>query len=1076
MDTFNNDIFLAKKLEKVEEKILFNVHKHYRKNRDKNLTHAELEKALSEIYLPVVNCPILEDQLVWFNAWNRKLEDKANLFFIKEEEEYPKKIISVYQFVYHDYRKYVSSLSNLASDYQTLQDGSYIAPADYSYLISLVDDSKCDIVMSSAYAQDYFVYLNFKEVVPLLDTLFDPRVDQNIIKSSGEDEVYKTIIDILRKSYHTLVYKLGNKDISQVIKSITTMLSEAWDIDISGKIKSGEIFKESDRVDGKKKPLTWREHELNIIRLINYYYWIKLAYPDNTWKVIFYLPGIISKGFDSVPLGVNIGLKEMMPLEVLLFLNRTVLQFFTRESVNFFENKVRHEIIKHGTHSAVSAIMGRNISHNLGSHVISKIISQYPQVGTTESKGISQFLDKSKDFFRYLQVRMDFVAAMTGTKAVWTLPMRFCSDVLMPFQKVVSGGYKVSNNDDTFMIQFLARSEGLGDTQKIKIYCDIDCNNNFCKNCSSDTESASEESLKDIFVAIPEGNVGIHAFYTILENYIRNSAKHSYKKKQGDLEIHISLKKDNDAKYYEVQIYDNCEIEKVDNLIQQINDKISKSIINPDGSVCDANWGISEMKLCAGYLDQKESVDVDKILISNARKTKNGLFWAEKKGEKYLSYKFKLQRPKDLIVIGHNPSNIAVDEGIYVEEEIDSKKVYTHKIMLVDNADQNVLDVIAERLPYLPARILINVKSDKNGLKSLIENKKLNDSVFVIEQFEIKDKLKAEDANSLRAIWLREFIISRTGKNSVCCYFFPEKEPLDNWQGSVLIEKLHQIAGNISAIPDIPISVKVIYKESDMVKKTTAGEDFNESSILDEKRNAAIVFDRHGDLVKTEDRCKLIHSEVLTGRLPLLSLLNTLPFDLSLYFIFPLVEAALLKILLIDERVADDLVYNGELRELNLGKSSDYKWRILKHMGIDVPYEVKVKEESGFYSDAWEPIISDSNDVVSEIFDSNNRNELTVTLDNFTEIKRYDYCLIHMGILDKWVENNIFDDISATVEFLENSFKNVVVHSGRGRPRNLPDRIKYLEFSTLQYYVIQNPSKFHLTQILFSLRGEEAGG
>ena len=74
------------------------------------------------------------------------------------------------------------------------------------------------------------------------------------------------------------------------------------------------------------------------LQLINYYFWVKLAYPEE-WAVLLYLPGIIAKGFEGVPLGVNIGLKHMVPFEYLLFLKRAILLFFTRQSVDFFEEK-----------------------------------------------------------------------------------------------------------------------------------------------------------------------------------------------------------------------------------------------------------------------------------------------------------------------------------------------------------------------------------------------------------------------------------------------------------------------------------------------------------------------------------------------------------------------------------------------------------------------------------------------------------------------------------------------------------------------------------------------------------------
>ncbi len=73
-------------------------------------------------------------------------------------------------------------------------------------------------------------------------------------------------------------------------------------------------------------------------KLINYYCWVRLAYGGTSyWRVMLYLPGVMAKHYDSIPYGINIGLKTMPSLATLMFLKRAILAFFTRLSVDYYE-------------------------------------------------------------------------------------------------------------------------------------------------------------------------------------------------------------------------------------------------------------------------------------------------------------------------------------------------------------------------------------------------------------------------------------------------------------------------------------------------------------------------------------------------------------------------------------------------------------------------------------------------------------------------------------------------------------------------------------------------------------------
>jgi hypothetical protein len=50
----------------------------------------------------------------------------------------------------------------------------------------------------------------------------------------------------------------------------------------------------------------------------------------------------------------------------------------------------------------------------------------------------------------------------------------------------------------------------------------------------------------------------------------------------------------------------------------------------------------------------------------------------------------------------------------------------------------------------------------------------------------------------------------------------------------------------------------------------------------------------------------------------------------------------------------------------------------------------------------------------------------------------------------------------------------VIVHSGRGKTEgDIPERTPFLEYSTVEKYVLNEPSKFYLVQIARNVKGEK---
>jgi hypothetical protein len=220
---------------------------------------------------------------------------------------------------------------------------------------------------------------------------------------------------------------------------------------------------------------------------------------------------------------------------------------------------------------------------------------------------------------------MDFVAtAATMEFPKWGISVKFFKDLIVGFISQYG------------LIECLCKSEGhrYEDIQ-FKVYI-------------NDNEDLLEKNIntvnkKDVDVWIPGGFTGMHAFYLILENIMRNTAK--YSKKDTQLIVSIKLIEKDDS--YIVQVWDNLstEIQKV----EEFNKTFKESLIKPTGEKREYAWGFAEMRICATFLisgTEKEAAGK----LSESEKCPIKAIEVNEGGQKRIGYEFKLKKPKLLEV------------------------------------------------------------------------------------------------------------------------------------------------------------------------------------------------------------------------------------------------------------------------------------------------------------------------------------------------------------------------------------------------------------------------------------------
>jgi len=167
-------------------------------------------------------------------------------------------------------------------------------------------------------------------------------------------------------------------------------------------------------------------------------------------------------------------------------------------------------------------------------------------------------------------------------------------------------------------------------------YCPYAKNRYF--NCTKkilDYEPISEDmntnKLEEVTCYLPGGIIALHAFYTIVENIIRN-IKWSKNINGPIIDLHIHFKEQ--TPFYEFNIGIDCECD-TKNITEDLINPLNSSILDSNTSIA-IKGGISQSKICAVIIRGFELIRVDQpvnsikpslIKIDEKKLKKNKIFW-----------------------------------------------------------------------------------------------------------------------------------------------------------------------------------------------------------------------------------------------------------------------------------------------------------------------------------------------------------------------------------------------------------------------------------------------------------------
>ena len=893
------------------------------------------------------------------------------------------------------------------------------------------------------------------------------------------------------------------------------------------------------------------------------------SYPRllRTFSIIFYYNQVT----DFCYLHPLENLSEFPPINILLLWDRNeikpnpdiqtalnqLIKNISLVSIILKRREVQSEHIRKSIQSGIAAIMSRNGSHNIGSHVLSVL-----------SRDSIDALD-DRFLFKYIQHRMDYIAQITTEMPSWSSSFNFITQTLKDFylQRQLLNNIAKSEGLTAYecctLVKepdkngFFAREPSqLSPRDKliIKIRDANDEQNTYLVDPQSPAPEFQIEEAKDINIAIPGGIIGNHALYTILENFIRNSTKHNWSRlkqmhgKTGDREAYpenlivtIEFDAEKMGNLVKIRLFDNCsdvfssgtftDFEKEANLLlpesleldnglketdrqlplhQEINCFLSRSFVDEiTGELKKENWGLAEMKISAGYLNNRTFSNIGRAGEHIVGDQEEWILRAVAVKDEHhkthdtvyrLGYEFCIPKPREVLIVGDfieiddeietaaNSKNIYFEKGetsfkqydfVVYKGKCKNPHEFPYRLFIIgDEVGEEKTSFVSAKPFYLDRQIADELSSllrkqdfetfkltlmrlwigekycdhfiDKDGKSkkcimaispygNTIRSSEFKENLIFLKYFNqykkylSKEKLKSnfmreqhritpdQDPLEYFADYIkndRDYIgeynklfsssIDGHGEKCKCEKIDLGCEKIDlGWE--VFCSLMYKFEGNVETLPKF-YALNNLLKGEDKPKGYEVHLAKGQVQIFPQKVNdvpANVLYKRH---LKPSIERDTLYEEALSGAQSYLSSIEYIyeqpstesnSYEIEL-FLLKMIESALCKILIIDERAYDYY--------LNQSK---------KHI-----FDAARIEIIGHYNPS----------------------------DNIKGyLNYYDYIVIHQGILDKNPGRQ-----SEVIQTLEKHTSQLVVTSGRGKPEGKAhSKVKFLPYSNLESFIIK---------------------
>lgn len=800
---------------------------------------------------------------------------------------------------------------------------------------------------------------------------------------------------------------------------------------------------------------------------------------------------------------------------------------------------INQNLRKQSLKSALAAVMARNQSHNIGSHVLSRFSdrnaiytslkkfedAQFINTFLKESnlsedscngnelKELREQFKKNINFFKeefkvenkvdaianhiaifnnYSKERQELLAEITSTVPQLQTNKKLKAEVLKNF---------------TDNIILLDRISGIDDF-KFTFQLDI---------------QIPDHEEDDITVGIANDVLGQQALYIILENLIRNTAKHATKlakdKKLPKLVIFTIRVRESqlDSKYYQITIFDNveakttleeisvddedyfnnhykyytdcgikciencdsdnrktkeCKINPLTKLIIDQNALINKPILDEQNELRTQGLGLIEMQACAAYLRKLplEKIAAEEFKLKFKKEERDDIKEQIKSGEK-----------EHRIFRAVNPyTNKAL-------KELDSCKINCEdKRQQIKDSTESRENVLGYRF-YLPKpqELLIIDNSENNEWSKGINNEKRKsaqrEGVFILDTSNQDLNYKYDNDT----IYPHEnmLLIGSLPKDAKLHYL--PKRNLIIERDSKFIKLLDEGGKGFNTLKENVLNAIVRKKFIDkklkpnntkfkrlisLLKKDCKKIDTEINTLniasSDHGENYDKVYDGYKQITthKEKEFVKKVFDDNVTD--------NTY---VSNYEILKFLDSTLNNVLVLDERILEKAEEKYALKDNTKRPSISYR-EVWQNVGCFIPWKDEVDLSSSNYSSKTENI----KNWITTLKDG--KLKIVKNKDGETEIiekrtyKDIDTLIIHLGVIEKCLtadgkdKNSVNDKLNFINEILgkdlDISKVNVILTSGRApKEENLIEGCSFVTISVLTDYLIKNRFKYSLNEL-----------
>lgn len=827
-------------------------------------------------------------------------------------------------------------------------------------------------------------------------------------------------------------------------------------------------------------------------------------------------------------------------------------------SICVAHNIMQENMEKEAVKSAKAAIMSRNMSHNLGSHVMFYIKQKLESVNSILSEGTlldlvkATSVDELKNivdtktlgdgkeiyflvglgrFINYLQERQDYIATIATDHIPYKSTVNFKDaiyDELKPELKCQR--HKDDRSIDgkhtaNLLLDYIAYSEGYHPSNKIELWFE-----DF--NGTGKPHDVPPE-LRNFNVDLPGGTLGRQAFFSIMENIIRNTAKHEgsgmsgrnmkfvFKQltkidqlkawtndknypKQDSETIKIYDAEKNRSNYYYLGITVDLGVEANPDAITKIRNGLNEKYLNENGSMNDNGKGIKEIRISAAWMRGfwiDNAIPVDEPPAVAIRETE----------DRRLQYVICLPKPKRVAFVTGKDTELD-DNGCrhiastWIKQNDDEriKKIADFDLIVcpeslsgtiqkyvgsrilhvsdgMDYSNKNVSNLYQDWLEqqfkkeYSTGQLPILVINDGKAFENKQENEKWRDDAQAMIDGK-KVECNSSDTISDQIVFAKHYNWSERGKK-LRKDFYNKAQFLEGISGGNSTDRLVR---------------HDTWDEEWYVKHMAAA--LTHVAIIDERIYNTFSVVKEGKITlpewtENEEEIKKwlqkYKSELKNYKRPKYFLYDKARKDISPQITLECVETLLIQNNNEWTMTEDSLILKDYISKIhNINGSKDYSNAILFAQKGVCAFNIKPDVDKVTIK-GYSPERKEEREVATITYDPKEKKLTTHCEEEFS--KKFHFVSIHQGVLEKMYESLIKDDngvkksdvtravfdIFSNKEIVDDDFlPQFVIHSGRSKPNgdDMPQKQPFIQFAALDNAI--HDCKYILTELLYSAHYE----